>query len=367
MLSTKNFERVINGKERSQLRFAIGGNFAVSGDGNLYVNNATVSGAITATSGSIGAWSIGSSSADDISLRNSIYALETMPQPESGDTGKDSPILPASTEVLHRWSASSGHKWKLAIGVPVIKDEKTGNITGYSWTDAAFRIRRDGKVYMKNAAIEGTTIINTTGNITLTSATFKLLSANSNTYLKFGAYEGSSNLPKNGDSDGSTYSGYLRIKTGGSTLLSYDKNFGYFEMGLNSIDLSLTNDINTSGIASFYLTKRYSSSSVVKGVAYTASNGIFLQATDVIAINSPYILLRGSKDNSSFYRIIIRKTQPSGSLDDIEEIGFYDGEFNSRSILGNILIQIPGDYNNVPNWTECKVYYKTNPTKLPSE
>ena len=51
-LSSANFARTINGVSRSGLRFAIGSQFGVTGAGAVYMSGATVSGSITATSGS---------------------------------------------------------------------------------------------------------------------------------------------------------------------------------------------------------------------------------------------------------------------------------------------------------------------------
>lgn len=52
------FSRVINGTSRQGLVFAIGGNFGVDGDGSLFVNNADITGKVTATNGTIGGFDI---------------------------------------------------------------------------------------------------------------------------------------------------------------------------------------------------------------------------------------------------------------------------------------------------------------------
>lgn len=53
-LSSSDFTRTINDESRENLRFAIGGNFAVKNDGTLYCSKADISGKIKATEGEIG-------------------------------------------------------------------------------------------------------------------------------------------------------------------------------------------------------------------------------------------------------------------------------------------------------------------------
>lgn len=60
-LNTANFTRTINGTSRTNLRIAVGGNFGLKNDGTLYASGAIISGEITATTGSIGGWTIDSS------------------------------------------------------------------------------------------------------------------------------------------------------------------------------------------------------------------------------------------------------------------------------------------------------------------
>ena len=59
-ISSSDFNRTIGGTNRTGLRFAIGGNFAVDKNGNLYANNATINGTIYASAGRIGGWDISS-------------------------------------------------------------------------------------------------------------------------------------------------------------------------------------------------------------------------------------------------------------------------------------------------------------------
>ena len=60
-LSSADFTRTINSTSRAGLRFAIGDKFGVTGDGAIYASSATISGSITATSGTIGGWTANSS------------------------------------------------------------------------------------------------------------------------------------------------------------------------------------------------------------------------------------------------------------------------------------------------------------------
>lgn len=54
-LSTTNFTRTIGGTSRANLRFAIGANFGIGQGGGIYASSANITGAINATSGTIGA------------------------------------------------------------------------------------------------------------------------------------------------------------------------------------------------------------------------------------------------------------------------------------------------------------------------
>lgn len=59
-LSSTDFTRTVAGSSRSGLRLAIGSNFGVSNSGVIYASNVVMSGIVTATSGKIGNWLIGS-------------------------------------------------------------------------------------------------------------------------------------------------------------------------------------------------------------------------------------------------------------------------------------------------------------------
>lgn len=59
-LSSTDFTRTVAGSSRSGLRLAIGSNFGVSNSGVIYASNVVMSGNVTATSGKIGNWLIGS-------------------------------------------------------------------------------------------------------------------------------------------------------------------------------------------------------------------------------------------------------------------------------------------------------------------
>ena len=61
-LSSADFTRTINLTSRTGLRFAIGDKFGVTGDGKLYGSSVDLTGKITATSGEVGGFTIGSSS-----------------------------------------------------------------------------------------------------------------------------------------------------------------------------------------------------------------------------------------------------------------------------------------------------------------
>lgn len=350
--------------------------FEVSNEGLLTAANASISGVITASAGQIGGWIIGGPSVSPSTLRSSIYATETY------NDGYSDALVDSNTVVAHRWSANSSHKYKLSIGAPVVINDKTGEISSISWDNAAFNVRKDGKVFMSSASIEGKTkiggqtIIDTTGKINLTGSEIRLRSSatGAKSYFRFGAYEGSGITPKGADSESyTTSSGFLRIRVDGEdpAVYSFDKNFSYIDMSRNYTFLNLTESTETLGIASIGLRKKYNdypTASGVKGDITALSDSIFLQSRDFISVESPFILLRGSKSNSNLYRIIVynKKEQVRGSFEEIDVTGYYANDFNGN-LTGNILIQIPNDYTNVSEWTECKVYYRTNPDYLPHE
>lgn len=62
VLSTRDFERRIGDTSRNKLRMAVGNNFAISNNGTLYANGGIFRGEITATSGKVGGWDIGTNS-----------------------------------------------------------------------------------------------------------------------------------------------------------------------------------------------------------------------------------------------------------------------------------------------------------------
>lgn len=59
VLSVNDFNRLIGDQRRYNLRMAVGNNFAVSNNGTLYANGGVFRGEITATSGKVGGWDIG--------------------------------------------------------------------------------------------------------------------------------------------------------------------------------------------------------------------------------------------------------------------------------------------------------------------
>ncbi|MBR2528801.1 MAG: tail fiber domain-containing protein [Blautia sp.] len=75
-LSSADFTRTISGTSRSGLRFAIGDKFGITGDGKLYASSATLSGAITATSGAIGGWSINNGILSSVAFNNDPFVGE---------------------------------------------------------------------------------------------------------------------------------------------------------------------------------------------------------------------------------------------------------------------------------------------------
>lgn len=60
-LSSTDFIRTINSTSREGLRFAIGDKFGVTGDGTIYASGVNITGVITATSGTIGGWTVNNS------------------------------------------------------------------------------------------------------------------------------------------------------------------------------------------------------------------------------------------------------------------------------------------------------------------
>lgn len=81
--STTNFTRAIGGTSRSNLRFAMGGKFGVTGSGILYASDAVLSGSITASSGTIGGWKIGSISLSKLFTYNNYDYQQLIQAPAS--------------------------------------------------------------------------------------------------------------------------------------------------------------------------------------------------------------------------------------------------------------------------------------------
>ena len=94
-LSNVDFTRSINGTSRSNLRLAIGQYFGIKNDGSLYASNAIISGAITATSLSLG-------SGVQISASTDISGLSTVATSGSYNDLNNKPTIPSLTGYIYQ-------------------------------------------------------------------------------------------------------------------------------------------------------------------------------------------------------------------------------------------------------------------------
>lgn len=110
--------------------------FYINNSGKLYCENADITGTITASSGAIGGWNIGSLGSYTQSLYSTYCAAST-----------PSTTNPEYAVFMRSWGGPNN----LAIGVK----KRTSSST--DWTDAEnpFYVRKDGYVEMKNANITG--------------------------------------------------------------------------------------------------------------------------------------------------------------------------------------------------------------------
>lgn len=106
-LSNSDFTRSINGTSRANLRFAIGKNFGVKNDGTVYASNADISGAITANSGKIGGWSIGTDTNKSLYYSNSTPGASTNNLVLSPSSAKNTNAIGGSAANL-TWFISAG-------------------------------------------------------------------------------------------------------------------------------------------------------------------------------------------------------------------------------------------------------------------
>lgn len=129
-LSSSTFTRTINSVSRNNLKLAIGSKFGVASDGTIYAGGATISGNITATTGSIGGWTIGSNYIGNAnSLNDSTIGLR------SGATG--------STTTFWAGGAYNGSPaFKVAANGTLTATGATisGNITATTGTIGGFKI-----------------------------------------------------------------------------------------------------------------------------------------------------------------------------------------------------------------------------------
>lgn len=160
-LANSNFTRVINDTGRTNLRFAIGSNFGVAEDGTLYTTNADLSGKITATSGKIGKWNIGSISSTG-QLDGSLY---------SGNFGSDGSIylIPGGTTSSLSIAGRAGTDWVITSG-------------------SNFGVTKNGVLYTNGATVIGDVTATT---LTATaSGTIGPWSLNSASLYKAGGWKG---------------------------------------------------------------------------------------------------------------------------------------------------------------------------------
>lgn len=318
--------------------------FEVSNDGLLTAANASISGVITASAGQIGSWIIGGPSVSPSTLRSSIYATETY------NDGYSDALVDSNTVVAHRWSANSSHIYKLSIGAPVTVNDKTGEISSISWGNAAFNVRKDGKVFMSGASISGQTSIN------IGNTVFKIISPTSKSFFEIGSTEGSDDAPKDGSGTESTiYQGYLKAKISPTTATSSsDKT--YFYLYPNFAELKISTSASSGGKAYLRMGLAHEFAQGIiastKKAAVLGGEATIIEADDMLSLNSSYIIVQGR--NSQKYRLAFGTSKPGSGAQQMNSlITNYDS-----TIAGTIFIQVPtegsSDWND---WKTCTVYY----------
>lgn len=180
-LSNSTFSRSIGGSSRDNLRLAIGGNFGVNSSGVIYASGANVSGNITATtltatnSGTIGPWTISSTA---LYYKNATFGDASGIYIGTSGISLSDKFKVTSTGAL---TATSGTIGGWTIGTNILNASKTVNGTTYSaflqnpGTDAdvnriafglsvvsssgttyPFRVNYDGALTATKATISGT-------------------------------------------------------------------------------------------------------------------------------------------------------------------------------------------------------------------
>ena len=195
-LSTGSFERLINNLSVQNLRFAIGSNFGVNANGELYASNAHISGRFDATLGSIANWQIGS---------NAIYRSNTgTTAAETFDTAgilyfgvsgislsntfkvTSAGVVTATSGSIGGWKLDDNAIYRGANSVPQLGTVNTSyfGINGL-WVSDRFTVDSVGNLHATNADVSGV-IKATSGEIG--SGTNKILLATSgnNAAIKYG-------------------------------------------------------------------------------------------------------------------------------------------------------------------------------------
>ena len=195
-LSTGSFERLINNLSVQNLRFAIGSNFGVDANGELYASNAHISGRFDATLGSIANWQIGS---------NAIYRSNTGTTAAElfdtagilyfGDRGislsntfkvTNDGVITATSGSIGGWKLDDNAIYRGANSVPQLGTVNTSyfGINGL-WVSDRFTVDSVGNLHATNADVSGV-IKAASGEIG--SGTNKILLATSgnNAAIKYG-------------------------------------------------------------------------------------------------------------------------------------------------------------------------------------
>ena len=252
-LSSSTFTRSINSISRSNLKFAIGGNFGVNSDGYIFASNADISGKITATSGSIGTGnykielgngtiSYGMTSYDDSTHNGFFISSSGIALGKGAFKVTSAGVATVSGSITATEGYIGTGTNKITLGNGILKS----GVDSYSDTaHDGFYLGPEGLVLGK-----GVFKVSNKGVLSATSGTFSgsLDGATGNFTGSITATSGYIGSTGNGKKPIVLGDGFIRY---GKTGISDDVNDGFYidSVGITASNVNLTGEINaTSGM-----------------------------------------------------------------------------------------------------------------------
>lgn len=302
------------------------GKFKVTSAGALIATSADISGTITATSGTIGGWTINPKlNANSNTRWNALVYNQDSNTPyfDTADLG----IFPEAGQDL--------------------TSEAIALWIGGKRSTAPFRVAKNGTLYAAGAKITGATTIDTTDDITMTGHTFTLKSSESNSYFIF----------KAADSNDSTYEQFkmrtycktnnivesatflmtpalIRLKKNTSEIILTSEGDGECAINAYNVSLGISNKTDIGGTNLPVIDLNYSIMTIYPTYCICESTAI---------------IVNGGNDDR-LIRVFFQKDTPTSSqLNNAEDKG----------ASAAIWIDLPADSTSVYNsWTTCTVKYK---------